>query len=71
MRTTDFPIPRFRSSFESRSVQIVAAWTLAMASAGALHGLSTPRSAGASTPPLSSTAPGGTLPPLPARLPRK
>jgi len=65
--------PRFRvrHSFEARSVQMIAAWSLAMAGAGTMNSLATSRTSGAATAPVATSAPGNALPPLPARLPRK
>jgi hypothetical protein len=71
MRQAQRPAPRTRTGFEARSVQILAAWTLAMAGAGTAQTLAVPRTAGAAAPPLSASATGSALPPLPARLPRK
>lgn len=64
--------PRTRLSFERHSVQLLAAWTLAMGGLGATQSMVAARGAGASTPaPTALSAPATTLPPQSARLPRR
>lgn len=59
-----------RLAFEARSVQLVAAWTLAMAGMSATHLQGPSRPHGATPTHLSVSAQGSALPPLTARPPR-
>ncbi|MBL0943810.1 MAG: hypothetical protein IBJ04_05730 [Hydrogenophaga sp.] len=73
-RSSDTPArspARSRLHFEGRSVQLIAAWTLAMGGLTAAHNTLPSRhaSGGASTQSAPSAAT-GSLPPLTARLPR-
>lgn len=63
---------RAHLNFETRSVQLIAAWTLAMGGLGAAQHLLPARGAGASAPAaVSLSAPAASLPPHAVRLPRK
>lgn len=65
--------PRTRLNFESRSVRLIAAWTLVMGGLGAGQTTLPSRNAGAaSSHTVALSAPAATgLPPLTARLPRQ
>ena len=64
--------PRTRLAFERHSVQLLAAWTLAMGGLGATQSMVAARGSGASAPaPTALSAPAATLPPHTARLPRR
>lgn len=64
--------PRTRLNFERHSVQLIAAWTLAMGGLGATQSLVATRGAGASAPaPTALSVPAAALPPHSARLPRR
>ena len=59
-----------RHSFEARSVQLIAAWTLTLAGVAGNQTVTKPRSQGAASSHLSVVAPQTALPPLTARQPR-
>ncbi len=68
-RRKDPALPRL--AFEARSVQLVAAWTLAMAGVSATQLPAPSRQGGTTAPHVSAHAPANALPPLTASLPRK
>ncbi|MCU0940982.1 MAG: hypothetical protein MUE35_00330 [Hydrogenophaga sp.] len=68
-RRKDPALPRL--AFEARSVQLVAAWTLAMAGMSATHLPAPSRHGGGASSHVGVQAPANALPPLTASLPRK
>src|SRR5690606_4738725 len=69
---TPTPAPRLRLHFEGRSVQLIAAWTLAMGGMAASHHPTPTRGSGAGTSAaVTVAAPASALPALTARLPRR